>query len=266
MNTSDTQTHETPPTPPSAGRQPVGGAAGWGRTTLASAIGGGFTALALFAAVQFGAFDAVANTRPAPMAVSPDPRLDRVLSLLESGRDCDSACLAELRGKADKSGALEQTLSQLQASAADALKRAETLETQRQELAERLARIETDLHASETQRNAVEQEKSDLTKRLAALRAGKPAKYDEPRGRGPREAVGTVPTAQAPVQPGPFPVAVSPDWKVLGMTQTTVVVSTPNHKVVALAVGEGLDGVTVRGIDSARGVVDTSAGTLAYKN
>jgi len=49
------------------------------------------------------------------------------------------------------------------------------------------------------------------------------------------------------------------------MTASTVVVSSPDHRVVALAAGESLDGLTVHRIDLSGGLAETSLGNLEYK-
>ena len=51
---------------------------------------------------------------------------------------------------------------------------------------------------------------------------------------------------------------------VIGMTASTVVVSTADRRVVALAAGETMDGITVHHIDVGKGVAQTNFGELWY--
>jgi hypothetical protein len=324
-STPETEPTAAPLLPPPA-RRPR-----WIVPTAAFA-GASLTVLAVFAGLEAGAFDAFANIRPPASAlapVAPDLRVDRLLKLLESERDCDSDCLAELRGRADKSTALEQALSHLQESAATAEQRRVALEGEKAALAEDMNRKLVDLEAGYKQQlAALESEKTGLAgqmekrtaeldakhqQQVAALEAEKAAlttqmekkaaqieadhkqkiavlekrladaesrlhtamTRPEPapwrKGKGLR----TVPVAAEPIPPtAPMPVAAAPiplpaateapQWTVLGMTATTVVVSTPHHRVVALAAGESLEGVKVERIDVAHGVAETSAGTLTY--
>jgi hypothetical protein len=235
---------------------------------LAFAMGGSLTALGLAAAFQTGVFDAWANTRPIPAAAvapMPDPRVDRLLSLLEAERDCDTACLADLRGKADKSTALEQALGRLQESVSAAEQRAATFEAEKTGLADQASRKVTELETSYKQQIAV------LEKRLADTETRLQAARSERAGRK-TAAAHPVATAEAlPASPPPHaqtqvetqaPVSL-PKWTVLGMTASSVVVSTANHRVVALAAGETLDGIRIQKIDLDHGTVETSAGVLA---
>lgn len=134
---------------------------------LAFVAGGVLTALALFAAVQFGALDAFANTPPPPGALS-DPRIDRLLGLLASERDCDSDCLADLKTRADKSDALQQALGALQESVDTAQQRVKSLEGERREIEWRLAEL-GEAQAQQSQRaDDLEEEKKALTAQMAA--------------------------------------------------------------------------------------------------
>lgn len=301
---------------------------------LAFAAGGGLTAVALAVALQTGAFDALANIRtPSPALTVPapaDPRIERLVKLLESERDCDSDCLADLRGRADKSAALEQALGRLQESAAEAEQRRAALESEKTALAEETARkmaaletgykeqlaalesenaglagqVEKKAAELETKHRqqvaALEAEKTTLTARFEKMAAHAEAAYQqkvaalekqlddakvrlqtamvrqEPAPGRNGKSLRTVPTAPGSVPPAaPAPVASTtsapaslkeaPKWTVLGMTATTVVVSTANHRVVALAAGESLDGVKVQHIDLDHGVAETSAGNLTYR-
>lgn len=137
---------------------------------LAFAAGGVLTALALFVAVQFGALDAFANTPPMPSALS-DPRIDRLLGLLASERDCDSDCLADLKTRADKSEALQQALGALQESADAARQRVAALEGEKQGIERKLAEL-GEAQQQQTQRTGgLEEEKRVLTEQLVAKEA-----------------------------------------------------------------------------------------------
>jgi hypothetical protein len=296
--------------------------------------GGSLTVLALYAAVQSGAFDAFANIRPPASALAPtapDPRVERLVKLLESERDCDSDCLADLRGRADKSSALEQALSHLQESATTAEQRRAALEGEKAVLSEEMNRKLTALEADYKQQlTTLESEKSGLAgqwekraaeleaehkrkvvviegekatvmaqleKRAAQAEAGyqqkiaaleqrladtearlktvmarpEPGAWRKGKGTVPRVAAepapqaAPVPVAAAPATPVPATATDASQWTVLGMTATTVVVSTAHHRVVALAAGETLDGVKIERIDVANGVAETSSGTLTYR-
>jgi hypothetical protein len=271
---------------------------------LACAVGGGLTALSLAASFQASVFDARANLHPNPAAAvapAPDSRLDRLLSLLESERDCDALCLADLRGKADKSTALEQALGRLQASVSAAEQRAAAFEAEKAGLADQASRKTTELETSYKQqiaalekrvaafeaekvgvadqasRKATELETrykqhiTALEKRLADSETRLQATRSDRAGRKPAAArlVATVeaptasPPAHAQTQVDTPTSASPPKWTVLGMTASSVVVSTANHRVVALAAGETLDGIRVQKIDLDHGTVETSAGVLA---
>jgi hypothetical protein len=301
-------------------------------TSVAAFAGGSLTVLALYAAVQSGAFDAFANIRPPASALAPtapDPRVERLVKLLESERDCDSDCLADLRGRADKSSALEQALSHLQESATTAEQRRAALESEKAALSEEMNRKLADIEAGyQQQLAALESEKTGLAgqlekrtaeldakhkQQLAALEAEKAAltaqlekkaaqaeagyqqtiaalekrladtdarlktamARPEPGSWHKGKSLRTVPIAAEPLSSAasvpvvasatPPPTVEAPKWTVLGMTATTVVVSTAHHRVVALAAGESLDGVKVQRIDLDHGVAETSAGNLTYR-
>jgi hypothetical protein len=294
--------------------------------------GASLTVLALYAAVQSGAIDAVANIRTPPAAMvpaTPDSRVERLVKLLESERDCDSDCLANLRGRADKSLALEQALSHLQEAATTAEQRRAAIEGEKaalfEEMNRKLAKLDADykqqlatlesektglagqwekraaeLEAKQTQEvAALDAEKTALTaqlekkaalaeagyqKKMAALEqrladtearlktamtrpepsAWRKGKSTVPAVAEPAPQAAPVPVAAAPATPPPATPTDASQWTVLGMTATTVVVSTANHRLVALAVGETLDGVKIERIDVAQGVAETSAGNLTY--
>jgi hypothetical protein len=235
---------------------------------LAFAVGGILTALILAAAFQGGTFDASANTHPAPIAAvapAPDPRLDRLLSLLESERDCDALCLADLRSKADKSAALEQALGRLQESVSAAEQRAAASEAEKAGLADQASRKTTELETDYKQQiAALEKRLADAESRLQAARQDRTLR--KPAATRPVPAAATTvasPPPRSQPQPQTSPPASPPKWTVLGMTASSVVVSTANHRVVALAAGETLDGIQVRKIDLDRGTVETSAGTFS---
>jgi hypothetical protein len=303
-------------------------------TPVAAFAGAGFTVLALYAAVQSGAIDAVANIRTPPAAMvpaTPDPRVERMVKLLESERDCDSDCLANLRGRADKSAALEQALSHLQESATTAEQRRAALEGEKaalsEEMHQKLAKLDADYKqqlatlesektglAGQLEKRAaeleakhkkevdtLETEKAALTANLEKKTAQAEAGYQqkiaalekrladtevrlktamarpEPGAwrKGNKGAVPVVvepvpqavpaPIAAVPATPAPATAADASKWTVLGMTATTVVVSTTNHRIVALAAGETLDGVKIERIDVAHGMAETSTGTLTYR-
>lgn len=298
--------------------------------SVAFFAGGSLTALGLAVALQAGAFDAWANIRPPASVMAPavpvDPRVERLVKLLESERDCDSDCLADLRGRADKSAALEQALGHLQDSATTAGQRVTALETEKAGLAEELTRklseAEADFKqklaalegektglAGQLEKRTAEQEarhqrqvdvleaekaalKAEYEKKASVAEAGYQQKLaalqkqltdaetrlqsaaarQEPmtwrKGKPVRNApvaADTAPPPQAFVARAPASPAEAPKWTVLGMTATAVVVSTANHRVVALAAGESLDGVKVQRIDLDHGVAETSAGNLTYR-
>lgn len=295
---------------------------------LSFAAGGGLTALALAIAFHTGTFDAFATTRTVSVAATaiPDSRVDRLLSLLASERDCDSECLADLKGKADKSVALEQVLGQIQESATAAEQRVAALETEKAGISQEMTRKLTELEEGHKQKlAALEAEKTRLTDQigrktdeLEAERKSQDATLErmkeELAGKIKRETAQieasyrqrvaalekrlaeseTSPPTQRPrkekehaaarknEQPRPASMArfdTPPErersinnmeadakkWTVLGMTASTVVVSTGNHRVVALAEGESLDGIKINRIDLDQGVAETSAGKLAYR-
>lgn len=322
--------------------------------------------LALAGAVSFAVFQGGAVGKSAPSAqpallTQADPRLERLLSLTESQRDCDTACLGDLRLRADKVAALEQALGNLQASATEAMQRASALEAEKSELTEQMGRKETELaQANNLKIQALEQEKAGLAaqmertkteleagfkKTIASLetekaaltdqiarkesklssehkrqietlereKAGLAAQLDKQKSEfdashqtqiaalekrlaeaesqtGRQPQVRPAPERQARQQaaeqterPAQKPAAVrasglaqnaprataapasAQQWSVIGMTASTVVVSTPDRRVVALAAGESLDGLTVHRIDLDKGVAETSMGNLAYK-
>jgi hypothetical protein len=298
MNDTATSPLPNPAPSPCTGRLPR-----W-LSPLACAVGGGLTALGLAASFQAGVFDAGAHTRPnsaAAVAPAPDSRLDRLLSLLESERDCDAPCLAALRGKADKSVALEQALGRLQESVSAAEQRANALEAEKAGLADQASRKTTELETSykqqimalEKRAAAFEAEKAGvadqasrkateletrykqhiaaLEKRLADSESRLQTTRSDRAGRKPA-ASRPVATAEAPIASPPAhaqtqvdtPTSASPPkWTVLGMTASSVVISTANHRVVALAAGETLDGIRVQKIDLDHGTVETSTGILA---
>jgi hypothetical protein len=302
--------------------------------SVAFFAGGSLTALSLAVALQAGAFDAWANIRPPASVMAPavpaDPRIERLVKLLESERDCDSDCLADLRGRADKSAALEQALDHLQEAAATAEQRVATLENEKAglagELTQKLSEAEADFKqklaalegektglAGQLEKRTAEQEarhqqqvdvleaekaalKAEYEKKASVAEAGYQQKLvalqkqltdvetrlqpaaarQEPmtwrKGKPVRNVPAPVPVAadtapphQAFVARAPASPAEAPKWTVLGMTATAVVVSTVNHRVVALAAGESLDGVKVQRIDLDHGVAETSAGNLTYR-
>jgi hypothetical protein len=217
---------------------------------LAFATGGSLTALGLAAALHVGALDAFANVRPAPATTDfRNPRVERLVSLLEAQSECDAACLSALRGQADKTMALEQALGGLQASVSESRTRLQGVEAER---AQSEARFQQE-------KAGLDGKVKDLERRLADAEARLQAAQPSPVAR---------PASAAPPKPVPAKAAagrtVSPGWLVLGMTATTVVVSTPDHQVIALGAGESFQGVTVKKIDVAQGLAETSAGTLAY--
>lgn len=273
------------------------------QTAAAFALGAILAGLAALFAFQGGASANIAAAPPSLVA-PPDPRLEHLLSLAESQRDCDAACLGELRLRADKAAALEQALGNVQAAAAEAGQRVAALEAEKNSLEEQTGQQATALGEShKRQIEALEKEKAGLAaqmerqkaeleaghkkqvaaleQRLAAaesqLQAARQAQEHAAPERLARQApvpptkVEKPATRQAAANPpagnaANAPVdAAKPKWTVLGMTASTVVVSTPDRRVVALAAGESLDGVTVRRIDLDKGVAETSGGSLAYK-
>jgi hypothetical protein len=292
------------PLPNQAAASPQTGRSSRWLSPLAFALGGSLTALGLATAFQTGGFDAWANTRPIPaaaMAPTPDPRVDHLLSLLEAERDCDTACLAELRGQADKSSALEQALGRLQASVSAAEQRAAAFEAEKTSLVDQAGKKAAELEigykqhiaALEKRAAALEAEKASLAeqaskkateletgykqhiavleKRLAETETRLQAARAERTGRKSAAtrtiATAEISTAAAPTQPqtqmDTQAPASPPKWTVLGMTASSVVIATANHRVVALAAGETLDGIRIQKIDLDHGTVDTSAGVLA---
>ncbi len=318
-----------------------------------------------------------------PLPASPaqtDPRLERLLSLAESQRDCDTACLGDLRIKADKVVALEQALGNLQAEAADAAQRfagleAEkaglmaklsdneavsgenkmhiqalekdkadlaaqmeqqktelqagykqqiaALETEKNGLAEQSGKKDKELTENQTHIQALEKDKADLAVQMEKQKAGLEAGYKQQIasleaeksalvGQASKESAqandykreigklendkagllaqmegqksglgghGERPAAKPDKQPSGVRVAdlqapvqgiakAQPDmmskWTIIGMTESTVVVSTADRRVVALAAGETMDGMTVHHIDMGKGVVQTNFGDLWY--
>ncbi len=259
------------------------------QTAAAFALGVAMAGLAALFAFQGGASANIAAATQPSLVAPPDPRLEHLLSLAESQRDCDAACLGELRLKADKAAALEQALGNVQAAAAEAGQRVaaleadgeshkrqvEALEKEKADLAAQMERqkaeleaghkkqvaaLEQRLAAAESQLQAAHQAQEHAApERLARQAPVPPAKVEKP---APRQAAAKLPAGNTDKAPAD---AARQKWTVLGMTASTVVVSTPDRRVVALAAGESLDGVTVQRIDLDKGVAETSGGSLAYK-
>ncbi len=271
------------------------------QTAAAFALGAALAGLAALFAFQGGASANIATT---PSSAPPDPRLERLLSLTESQRDCDTACLGELRLKADKAAALEQALGNMQAVAAEAGQRVAALEAEKNSFVEQAGQQATALDEShKRQVDALKKENADLAAQMerqkAELEAGhkkqvaaleqrlSPAESQLQAARQPQERAAPerlarqMPVSQAkPEKPAPRQAVARPPagnaanapadaarqkWTVLGMTASTVVVSTPDRRVVALAAGESTDGLTVQRIDLANGVAETTLGSLVYK-
>ena len=261
-----------------------------------------------------------------PLPASPaqtDPRLERLLSLAESQRDCDTACLGDLRIKADKVVALEQALGNLQAEAADAAQRFAGLEAEKAGLMAKLSDNEAVSGENKMHIQALEKDKADLAVQMEKQKAGLEAGYKQQIasleaeksalvGQASKESAqandykreigklendkagllaqmegqksglgghGERPAAKPDKQPSGVRVAdlqapvqgiakAQPDmmskWTIIGMTESTVVVSTADRRVVALAAGETMDGMTVHHIDMGKGVVQTNFGDLWY--
>ena len=219
-----------------------------------------------------------------PLPASPaqtDPRLERLLSLAESQRDCDTACLGDLRIKADKVVALEQALGNLQAEAADAAQRFAGLEAEKAGLMAKLSDNEAvsgenkmhiqaleSAQANDYKREIgkLENDKAGLLAQMEGQKSGLGGHGERPAAKPDKQPSGVrVADLQAPVQ---GIAKAQPDmmskWTIIGMTESTVVVSTADRRVVALAAGETMDGMTVHHIDMGKGVVQTNFGDLWY--
>ncbi|MFM8332047.1 MAG: hypothetical protein ACKN9T_10195, partial [Candidatus Methylumidiphilus sp.] len=159
-------TPETLPSSPPGRSVPISQARR--RTAVAFVLGLVLAGGAGLFALRSGALDA---GPAAPPAAAADPRLERLLSLTESQRDCDGACLGELRGRADKAAALEQALTTMQASADAAGNQAAALETEKAGLAaaaQEKAQLAKTLQA---QIQALQAEKTDLAAQVAGQTA-----------------------------------------------------------------------------------------------
>lgn len=304
--------------------------------------------LVLSGAILFFAWHGGAFTMVAPAAATPqvltartDPRLERLLSLTESQRDCDTACLGDLRVKADKALALEQALGNLQALASEAGQKSAALEAEKAELAKQIHGLEQELAGLPSQMEkqkaeleagfkrqitALEAEKAGLAEQISKKEAQfaetqkqqtrefekekaelagmmerqkteldsehlKKVKALEMRLAAAESKLQATQQARLRAEPEKIVQATQPvpiqtkkpvrqkelirplvqdnaqqqQWNILGMTASTVVVSTSDHRVVALAAGESMDGITVHQIDLDKGVARTSAGDLSYK-
>lgn len=216
---------------------------------------------AFFSLHEYGSVFFPGNPHP---AVAEDrERIAKILSLLESQRDCDAGCLGGLRSASDKSAALENVLGQMQADKLSLQQSLEGAQAEGKKLREQGGRLEAELSEM---RSSHAREVSALEKRLAqSADAQKPAKRDDaPKGTGkaPAKAAAGGEAAPAPAAQGR-----GAQWTVIGMTATTVVVSNPKtKKVSALAVGESVDGIGILRINVDQGEVETSAGTLRLSN
>jgi hypothetical protein len=203
---------------------------------------------------------------------SADEKLDKILSQLASQRDCDNECLADLRTSASKAAALEDALTAMQADKLTLENRlndlGNSMTDERNEFAKKLGEAERKTADS---RAYYETEIARLKKSLAD-RVAQPAdripsnksvaKLEKPAFGAQRGSRASSPQAEAIEKP--LDTKSHERWRVIGMTATTAVISTPK-RVVALTAGESADGLTIEKIDMDSGTVQTSEGTLAFR-
>jgi hypothetical protein len=175
-----------------------------------------------------------------------EAQLTQVRAEIEAARASQTNQATALEQRTAEKTALEEALSRSQASVT-------TLERRAAELDREKARLAGELDAART---AAAAKVATLEQRLAEAHRPPAMAPDQPRKgrRGDR-----VP------EPAPAQAPVPPEWKILNLSANTVVVSTRDHKVVALAAGEALEGVTIVKIDPDQGLVETSAGPFTYR-
>ncbi len=112
----------------------------------------------------------------------------------------------------------------------------------------------------------LENDKAGLLAQMDGQKSGLGDQRESPPAKQDKQPVATRAAGQqAPAQEiGKAQADTVPKWTVIGMTASTVVVSTADRRVVALAAGETMDGITVHHIDVGKGVAQTNFGELWY--
>lgn len=201
-------------------------------------------------------------TKDESPATAIDRKLDKIARDIASWRDCDSSCVDGLRSSASKTEALEDTLTSIN-------KEKTALESRYVEL-ENSYRSDTGLWAKrlgDSQQELAET-KAFYEKRIASLQIEDSGKIPVARPTAERRIAKADPKPVSPKKDsdsGERAGSKSKDWRLIGMTATTAVISA-SGKVVALGAGESYEGVTVENIDLDKGVARTSAGDFSLKH